>query len=330
MNKQIQIPRRNFLATFIASSLYLSNYESALASNFPSQPIKMVVGFAAGGATDLLTRLVCQKISEKIGQQIVIENKIGAGGSLGTDFVAKSLGDGHTLLSASASHTINQSLYKSLPYDPVADFEPISMIGGISNILVVSPSLQVSSVSELISYVKNNPNKVNIASAGIGSSSHLAGELFQSIAGLKLTHVPYKGTAESVRDLLSGEVQVTIDALPVLLPHIKKGSLKALGVGDKKRISLLPDVPTLSEAGITGYELYAWVGFLAPAKTAKDIISILNLQINNALKLPEVQKKFADMGAFVSGTTPEEFSIIIKNEISKFDKIIKSAGIQAI
>ena len=295
---------------------------------YPNRPIRMVVGFAAGGATDLFARIIGQGLSDRLGQQVNIDNRTGAGGSLGTDLVAKAAPDGYTLLMVSASHAINPSLFKALPFDPVADFEPVTTAAVTSNVLVVHPSLAAGTLAEFLALARAKPGSINLASAGTGSSSHLAGELFKNLAGISLVHVPYKGTADSLRDLLPGQVQATVDALPALLPHINRGTLRALGVGDGKRIALLPNVPTIAEGGVPGYELYAWTGVVAPAKTPRDVIDRLNREINAIIRLPEVQKRFADMGGAALGGTPEEFAALIKSEIAKFAAIVKAAGVK--
>ncbi|MBL8382473.1 MAG: tripartite tricarboxylate transporter substrate binding protein, partial [Burkholderiales bacterium] len=245
------------------------------ADDYPARPIRMVVGFAAGGATDLFARIIGQKLADRLGQQVNVDNRTGAGGSLGTDIVAKAPPDGYTLLMVSASHAINLSLYKSLPFDPVADFDPICTAVATSNVLAVHPSLPASTLAEFLALARAKPGGINLASAGTGSSSHLAGELFKSMAGITLVHVPYKGTADALRDLLSGQVQATVDALPALLPHINRGTLRALGVGDARRIALLPNVPTIAEGGVPGYEVFAWTGVVAPAKTPRPVIDKL-------------------------------------------------------
>ena len=295
---------------------------------YPNRPIRMVVGFAAGGATDLFARIIGQGLSDRLGQQVNIDNRTGAGGSLGTDLVAKAAPDGYTLLMVSASHAINPSLFKALPFDPVADFEPVTTAAVTSNVLVVHPSLAAGTLAEFLALARAKPGSINLASAGTGSSSHLAGELFKNLAGISLVHVPYKGTADSLRDLLPGQVQATVDALPALLPHINRGTLRALGVGDGKRIALLPNVPTIAEGGVPGYELYAWTGVVAPAKTPRDVIDRLNREINAIIRLPEVQKRFADMGGAALGGAPEEFAALIKSEIAKFAAIVKTAGVK--
>ena len=297
-------------------------------NQYPTRPVRMVVGFAAGGATDLFARIVAQRLTERWGQQIVVDNRTGAGGSLGTAIVAKAQPDGYTLAVISSSHMINASLYKSLPFDPIADFDGVAMICGITNVLAVHPSLPAKSVTEFIALAKTKPGAINFASGGVGSSSHLGGELFKSMAGIQIVHVPYKGTADALRDLISGQVQSTVDAVSALLPHINKGALRALGVGDLRRMPQLPDVPTIAESGLPGFEYAAIVGILAPARTPREVVANLNREISEILNTPEIGARFAEMGAHPSLMTPQQINTLIKNDAAKFARIIKSAGVQ--
>jgi tripartite-type tricarboxylate transporter receptor subunit TctC len=299
----------------------------AQAADYPVRPIRMVVGFAAGGATDIYARIVAQKMSDRFGQQVVVDNRAGAGGSLATHLVARATPDGYTLIFVSPSHAINTALYKSLPFDPVADFEPVSKVSnGSSYVVAVHPSLPAANLKEFIALAKAKPGAYNFASGGVGSTSHLAGELFKSRAGIPIVHVPYKGTGDALRDLLAGQVHSTVDALPALLPHIQRGALKALGVNI--RTSLLPDVPSIAEAGLPDYEFFTWVGILAPAKTPQAIVNRLNAEINEILRLPDVQKRFADLSVRPAGSTPAEFRELLRRDIAKYGAIARSAGIQ--
>jgi tripartite-type tricarboxylate transporter receptor subunit TctC len=297
-------------------------------NQYPTRPVRMVVGFAAGGATDLFARIVAQRLTERWGQQIVVDNRTGAGGSLGTAIVAKAQPDGYTLAVISSSHMINASLYKSLPFDPIADFDGVAMICGITNVLAVNPSLPAKSVTEFIALAKTKPGAINFASGGVGSSSHLAGELFKSMAGIQIVHVPYKGTADALRDLISGQVQSTVDAVSALLPHINKGALRALGVGDLRRMPQLPDVPTIAESGLPGFEYAAIVGILAPARTPREVVANLNREISEILNTPEIGARFAEMGARPALMTPQQLNTLVKNDVARFARIIKSAGVQ--
>lgn len=297
------------------------------AAEYPNRPVKMIVGFAAGGATDLFARIVAQKLTERLGQQVLVENRVGAGGSIAAAAVAKSPADGYTLAIISASHSINATLYRSLPYDPVKDFVPIAAVASATNVLVVHPSVPANTVGEFIALAKAKPGTINFASGGVGASSHLAGELFKSMAGINIVHVPYKGTGDAIRDLVSGQVQSSVDAVSALLPLIQDGKLKALGVGDPQRMARLPNVPTISESGVPGYEVFAWVGVLAPAGTPPEIVGRLNREISAIVRLPEIEKKFDEMGARPFVRTSDDLATHIKAEIAKFARVIDSAGI---
>ena len=312
----------------LAACSAASTFAAEPQNQYPTRPVRMVVGFAAGGATDLFARIVAQRLTERWGQQVVVDNRTGAGGSLGTAIVAKAQPDGYTLAVISSSHMINASLYKSLPFDPIADFDGVAMICGITNVLAVNPSLPAKSVTEFIALAKTKPGAINFASGGVGSSSHLGGELFKSMAGIQIVHVPYKGTADALRDLISGQVQSTVDAVSALLPHINKGALRALGVGDLRRMPQLPDVPTIAESGLPGFEYAAIVGILAPARTPREVVAKLNREISEILNTPEIDARFAEMGAHPSLMTPQQINTLIKNDVAKFARIIKSAGVQ--
>ena len=313
-------------ALVLLGGLAVAASPARAADEYPNKPIRIVVGFAAGGATDLIARALAQKLSERFGQQVIVENRAGAGGSIGTALVAKAAPDGYTLMMVSASHAVNATMYKDLTYDTLGSFETVSMVSVTTAVLVVHPSLRVNNVAELVALAKARPGALNIASAGIGSSSHLAGELFRSMAGLNLVHVPFKGTAEALRDLVAGEVQLTVDSITALLPLINSAKLKALGVGDTTRSQLLPDVPTLDEAGVKGYAVFAWGGILAPAKTPRTIVDRLNRELNAALQMPDIKERFGKMGSQPSGGTPEAFRNLIESEITRFARIIQAAG----
>lgn len=297
------------------------------AARYPDHSVRMIVGFSAGGATDIIARMVGQKLSQRLGQAIVVENKPGAGGTIATAYVAKAPADGYTLLFTSASHAINATLYKSLPFDPIRDFEPVVPAASTLNVLAVNPSMPAHTIKEFIAYARAHPGKVTMASAGVGSSSHLAGVLFNSMAGIKVTHVPYKGTADALRDLAAGEVDSTVDSVSAYLPYLKNGSLRALGVGDLKRSPLLPNVPTIDESGLKGYEVNAWVGVLAPAHTPRPIVDLLNREVNDILKSPDVLRQLQSMGSRALGGTPEGYAELIKHDVELYARLIKVAGI---
>lgn len=317
---------RSFLARAMAT--VLCSVATVAAADYPTKPITILVGFAAGGATDLVARMVGQKLSERLGQPVVVENRAGAGGTLATALAAKAAPDGHTLLMVSASHAINASLYRSLSYHPVKDFEPVATCASTTNVLAVHPSVPAHTVAEFIALAKAKPGQINLASAGTGSSSHLAGELFKSMAGIQTQHVPYKGTADALRDLISGEVQGTVDSVSALLPAIRQGTLRALGVGDPRRSPLLPDVPAIAESALPGYEVNAWVGLLAPAKTPPEVVERLNREVNDILRQPDIAKRLQTMGSRPIPMATAEFATLIRSDIDRFATLIRNAGVK--
>ncbi|MFO1396346.1 MAG: tripartite tricarboxylate transporter substrate binding protein [Burkholderiales bacterium] len=300
----------------------------ASAQPYPSKPIRIVVPFPAGGTTDILARAVAAKLSETTGQPAVVDNRPGAGGNIGAELVAKSAPDGYTFLMGTVgTHAINPGLYAKMPYDHVKDFAPVILVAGVPNVLVVNPALPVNSVQELIAYIKANPGKVNFASSGSGTSIHLSGELFKTMTGLQMTHVPYKGSAPALQDLVGGQVQIMFDNLPSSLALIKGGKLKALAVTSAERSSALPDVPTVAEAGLPGFEASSWFGLLAPAGTPKEAIAKINGEVAKWLATPEAKEKLASQGAIAaSGLTPEDFQKHIASETTKWAKVVKESG----
>lgn len=308
-------------------STSLTQRAFAQADGFPSKPMKVILGFPAGGALDLIARAIAQRWGERLGQPMVVENRPGAGGTIATAAVAKSPPDGYTTLFVSPAHAVNVSMYRSLPYDTEADFEPIGMASITTPVLVVNPSLGVKSVSELIAMAKAKPGNLNIASSGVGSSSHLSSEIFKSMAGVNVVHVPFKGTVDALRDLVAGQVHMSIDSITALLPFIKDGRLVALGVGSTVRSPLLPDVPTIDEAGLKGFSVFAWAGFLAPAKTPRPVVDKLNAALNAVLQMPELRVQLAQMATVPRGGTPDEFKRLINGEVKRFAQVIASAGI---
>lgn len=297
------------------------------AASYPAKPVRLVVPFPAGGTTDILARAVAQKLTEAWGQQVIVDNRPGAGGNIGSELVAKSTPDGYTLLMGTVgTHAINPSLYARMPYDHVKDFTPVILVAGVPNVLVVNPSLPVHSVQELIAYAKANPGKLNFASSGNGTSIHLAGELFKTMTGVQMTHIPYKGSAPALADLLGGQVQLMFDNLPSSLPFIKAGRLRALAVTSGTRAAALPDLPTLAESGLPGFEASSWFGVLAPAGTPHDIVAKLNGAIASWLASPEAKEKLSAQGAIAAGGTPDAFVRHIAAETSKWAKVVKASG----
>ncbi len=294
---------------------------------YPSKPIKMVVPFPAGGTTDIMARAVAADLQKTLGQAVVVENKAGAGGNIGSDFVAKSLPDGYTLLMGTVgTHAINVALYPKMPYDAVKDFVPISLVAAVPNVLVAAPGFSVNSVKELIELAKKSPDKITFASSGNGTSIHLSGELFKQLAGVQMMHIPYKGSSAAIPDVMSGQVNVMFDNAPSVMPQIKGGKLKAIAVTSSVRSPALPNVPTIAEAGLPGYEASSWFGVLAPVGTPKDIVDKLSQTIAKAVQSAEFKERLAAQGAEGVGNTSEQFAAHIKTEIEKWAKVVKASG----
>ena len=299
----------------------------ALAQSYPSRPVRLVVPFPAGGTTDILARAMAEKLSGALGQQFVVDNRPGAGGNIGSDIVAKSQPDGYTLLMGTVgTHAINPSLYPKMPYDHVKDFVPVVLVAGVPNVLVVNPTVPAKTVAELIALAKEKPGTINFASSGNGTSIHLSGELFKLLAGVQIAHVPYKGSAPALTDLIGGQVQIMFDNLPSALPHIKGGKLRALAVTSSKRAPALPDLPTIAESGVAGFEASSWFGILAPAATPRDIVQRINAEANKALHAPDMREKLLAQGAEAVGNSPEFFADTIRTETVKWAKVVKDSG----
>ncbi len=297
---------------------------------YPDKPVRLVVPFPAGGATDLMARSLAQKLGERLGQTVVVDNKGGAGGSLGAEAVATAAPDGHTLLFATmGSLTINPSIYKTLRYDPVSSFEPITLTHSTANALVVHPSVQAKSVAELIELARKRPGDLTFASAGNGTTSHLSGELFKSLAKVDMTHIPYKGSAPAMTDFLGGRISMMFDTTSNFVEHAKTGRLRALGVTGRKPSPAMPGVPPIAEAqGMSDYDVTLWLGVLAPAGTPRDIVARLQRDIAAAVADPELVKKMAEAGIEVRTSTPQEFASLIKADIAKWATVVKRAGLQ--
>jgi tripartite-type tricarboxylate transporter receptor subunit TctC len=301
--------------------------DGALAQGYPAKPIKIVVPFTPGGTTDVLARAVGQKLTANWGQPVVIDNRPGAGGNIGSEVVAKAAGDGYTLLMGTIStHGINPSLYTKLPFDAVKDFAPVSLVARVPNVLVLHPSVPANSVKELIALAKAKPGQLNFASSGNGTSIHLSGEMFKTMAGVQMSHIPYKGSAPALTDLLGGQVSLMFDNMPTALPHVKAGRLKALAVTTAKRSPALPELPTVAESGLPDFEATSWFGVLAPAATPKEIVNKLSGEIAKILKTPDVQAQLSGQGAEPVGSTAEEFATHIKSEMAKWAKVVKESG----
>jgi tripartite-type tricarboxylate transporter receptor subunit TctC len=297
---------------------------------YPARSIRMVIPYPPGGGTDIVGRMVAQKLSEVFGHTVVADNRGGATGNIGTEIVARAAPDGYTLLMGNvAPSAINVSLFAKIPYDPVGDFEPVSLVALTPNILLVHPSLPVKTVKEFVALAKTKPGALNYSSAGIGSSSHLAPELLAMMTGIQIVHVPYKGGGPGLVDLLSGQMQFMMTTTPAAMPHVKSGRIRALGVTSARRSQSLPEVPTIAEAGVSGYEVSTWYGVLVPARTPRAIVTRLHGEIIKLIAVPDTREKLLSQGFEPVGGTPEEFGAYIKSEIAKWAKVIKTAKIKA-
>lgn len=308
---------------FVAALLLAS---SAYAQDWPTRPITLVVPFAAGGTTDLVARPIAQALTEKLGQPVVVENRAGAGGTLAAGVVAKAVPDGYTIFLATVAHTMAPGLYKSLPYDFEKDFEPITLAAQVPNVLIVHPSVPAKTVGELIAYIKANPGKINFGSAGPGSTEHMSGELFRAMLGADMVHVPYKGGAPMMTDLIAGQIQMAIETSGSAMPHIQAGSVRALAVSTPKRSPFFPDLPTLAEAGLNGYDVTTWFGFMVPKGTPQVVRDKLYKQISDILKDPNIVARLQDMGAQPGGQPSAEVASFIAAETTKWKKVAKDSG----
>ena len=322
---------RASLAGLAIAAAMLGNSVSVLAQDtFPSRQMRIIVPFAPGGATDMLARLVGQKMGETFKQTVIVENKPGAGGNIGADAGAKAAADGYTLtLAAAGFMAVNPSVYAKLPYDSVKDFAPISLLVNAPLLLVVHPKVAANNAREFINLARANPGKLTIGNGGTGTAQHLGGEFFTSTAAINVTHVPYKGSAPATTDLLGGVFDAQFDNMVTLIPHVKAGKLRAIAVSSTKRVPLLPEVPTIAESALPGFETGTWYGIIAPAGTPAAVVERLNREVNRILLLPDVQEKLAAQGLEPAGNTPAEFSTMIRSEIAKYAKIVKAAGIKA-
>jgi len=299
------------------------------AQDYPSRPVRMVVPFAPGGSTDVLARIVGQKLTERSGQPVIIENRAGAGGNIGAEQVTRSAPDGYTLLLGGVPHAISASLYSKLPYDLARDLAAVAEIASFPSAIVLHPSLPANSVKELIALARARPGRLSFGSAGSGSPNHLSLELFKTMAGVKMVHVPYKGSGQLVGDLLAGQVQLASMGLPVAVPHVHSGKLRAIAVTGAARSSLLPEVPTVSEAALPGFEVTSWYGVFAPAGLPADIVAKLNSEIGSAVTAAEVKERLAALGAEPSVKSPDQFGRYVRQEITKWAKVVKDSGAKA-
>jgi tripartite-type tricarboxylate transporter receptor subunit TctC len=300
---------------------------SAHAQTYPTKPVRIVVPYAAGGNTDFTARAIAERMSPVLKQQVIVENRPGGATNIGSELVARAAPDGYTLLMGGASNAINMSLFRKLPYDTLRDFDPIVLCVQGANVLVVHPSVPARNLKELIALAKAQPGKLNFGSSGLGSSNHMAGELLKIMAGINIVHVPYKGNAPAITDLLGGHVEMAFSGVPALVPHIQSGRLRAIAIGSLKRFPALPQVPTFDESGLKGYEATTWFGLMAPAKTPKEIVSRWNSEVDRILKSAELRERFINDGLEPMGGSPETFAKFIRAEIDKYARVIKAAHV---
>lgn len=314
-------------AVLVASHLLVSYGFAQSAPAYPNKPVRWIVAFAAGGPVDVLSRAVAEKLVQRWGQPVIIDNRSGAGGSLGADLVAKAAPDGYTLMTGHVgTHAINATLYRNLPYDPVRDFTPVTLIASNAFLLLVNPSLPARSVKELITLAKARPGQLNYASAGIGGPTHLVPEIFKSMAGINIVHVSYKGSTPALTDLISGQVHIMFSNPLTPMPYVRAGRLRALGISTAQRSPALPDIPTIAESGLPEFDVSAWYGVLAPAGLPRPLLTKLNAEIVQVLKLPEMQERFVAQGIDLVSSTPQQFEELIKSDIVRWRKVVIAAG----
>ena len=322
-------PRRRLLALAATFALSSALPLHALAQSYPSKPVKVVVGYAAGGATDVIARLLAVKLGGQTGQTFIVDNRSGANSNVGAELAARSPADGYTLYLFTIANTINASLYDKLGYDPQKDFEPIGLIAKVPNILVVNPKLPIKSVADYVRFAKEQPNGITFASSGSGSSIHLSGEMFKMISKSNMLHVPYRGSAPAVADLLGGQVESMFDNTPSSLPQVQAGRLRAIAITSASRSSLLPDVPTISESGFPGFDVQSWFALAAPAGTPKPVIDHLNAELNKALADPDLRKRLVALAATPEPGTPEQLRTFINAEVKRWHDVVKASGAKA-
>ncbi|MFJ1255269.1 Bug family tripartite tricarboxylate transporter substrate binding protein [Cupriavidus sp. CuC1] len=318
--------RRAVIAGILGTALMSVGVVAFAADNWPARPISLVVPFAAGGTTDIIGRTIGQKLGEALRQPVVIDNRPGAGGTLGAANVARAQADGYTFLLATVAHTMAPGIYKTLPYDFTKDLDPVGMVALTPNVLLVNQMIPAKSVPELIAYIKAHPGKVNYGSAGTGSTEHLSGELFRSMTGTDIAHVPYKGGAPMMTDLIAGQIQMAIETSPSAAPHVRSGKVKALAVTTAKRSTAYPGVPTLDESGVKGFEVTTWYALMAPRGTPPAVEQRVSAELAKVLKLPEVQKRFEEQGVAAGDMTPTQLSGFIRSETAKWTKVAKDSG----
>ena len=324
----MKIPRRQFLNLAAGATLVPVTSQIARSDTYPSRPVHLTVFYSAGGGNDIIARLMGQWLSERLGQAFIIENRPGGGGNLGTEYVVRAAPDGYTLILSSTANTVNASLYDKLDFNFIRDIAPVASISYEPNIMVVNPSVPAKTIPEFIAYAKANPGKIDYASAGIGSSQHMSGELFKMMAGIDMTHVPFRGTAPALEGLLAGQVQLMFASMPATLEHVRAGQLRALGVTIPKRSDVLPDVPTVSEF-LPGFDASVYYGIGAPKNTPPEIVEKLNKEINAGLADPQLKARLVELGSFTLPGSPADFGKFIANETEKWAKVVKFANIKA-
>jgi tripartite-type tricarboxylate transporter receptor subunit TctC len=323
------IKRTGTIAAAVTATFGCGAVTAATGDAYPTRPIRVIVAYTPAGTTDILARLIGQKMTESWGQSVIVENRPGANGNIGTEIAARATPDGYTILMATAAtHSINNTLYPKLSWHAQRDFAPISLVAVVPNLLVVNNALPVKSVKELIAYAKANPGKLTFGSPGIGATAHLSMELFKTLTGTSMVHVPYKGSAGVLADVTGGQIQLAMDNIPVYLPQAKAGKIRALAVSSPKRAAAAPEIPTVAEAGVPGFDALSWFGLVAPAKTPTAIVSKLAAETQRILKLPDVNERIVALGAQPVGGTPQEYADFIKSEIQKWQKVIRSAGVK--
>ena len=322
--------RRDLLKALAAAAAAASSWPALAQAPWPSRPIRYIVPFAPGGTTDILARVVGEKLAVALGQPVVIENKPGQGGSAGAAELARAAPDGYTIGGGTiSSHAINATLYDKLPYDPGTSFAPITLYATQPNVLLVHPSVPAASVREFVALLKANPDKYAFGSAGNGTSQHISGELFKTLAGVKMQHIPYRGSGQMMPELLGGTLPVAFDNIATAIPHMKTGKLRALAVTTTQRSGVAPDVPTMVEAGLPGYELSSWQAVFAPAGTPKPVVDRLYAEIGRILKMPDVAKRLGDLGLDLSGMSPAELAAVIKADVPRLGKVVRDSGAKA-
>lgn len=324
---RIFVTRRKWLAGMAGAALVPAAFPAGAQGAFPTRPITLIVPFAAGGSTDIVARLVGQQMSQILGQSVVIDNRAGAGGNIGANATARAEPDGYTLLMGTIStHALNPAIFKKIPFDPVKDFTPISLLAVVPNVMVVHPSFPAKTVAEVIKVLKENPGKYSYASSGVGTPLHLSGELFKSLGGVEMNHVPYRGAGPALNDVVAGAVPIMFDNLPSSAQFIRGGQLRAIGVTTKERVSSFPELPTIAEGGLAGYETYTWNALFGPAGMPPAVVATINAAANKALTDPTVKQRLEDVSALIVGSTPQALGEHVKVELAKWAPIAKASG----